>query len=170
MKKVRKPPHFASHLSSILKFKSCLLFQVDLIKPSAFNNLNKASTNVSRNNSGLSHFNDMSNHVANHVSKISTYSIANSNTTTNPNNNLTTVIVNNTTTSSNPSNSSFPEITTLSDMVMSMPPPAPPIIGLKQVKSVLHDLQSRAKTVRIGKVRWPPPLKESETFENELQR
>jgi hypothetical protein len=34
----------------------------------------------------------------------------------------------------------------------------------------LSDLQARAKTVRIGKVRWPPPLKESETFENELQR
>ena len=31
-------------------------------------------------------------------------------------------------------------------------------------------LQSRAKTVRIGKVRWPPPLNTNETFESELQR
>jgi hypothetical protein len=34
----------------------------------------------------------------------------------------------------------------------------------------IQDIQGRAKTVRIGKVRWPPPLRESETFENELQR
>jgi hypothetical protein len=31
-------------------------------------------------------------------------------------------------------------------------------------------LQSRAKTVRIGRVRWPPPLNPNETFESELQR
>lgn len=31
-------------------------------------------------------------------------------------------------------------------------------------------LQSRAKTVRIGKVRWPPPLNTNESFESELQR
>ena len=53
----------------------------------------------------------------------------------------------------------------------SQPPPAPPLPPLiKQVKASLSDLQARAKTVRIGKVRWPPPLRESETFENELQR
>jgi len=41
---------------------------------------------------------------------------------------------------------------------------------LKQVKLPKSDIQARAKTVRIGKVRWPPPIKESELFENEIQR
>ena len=50
-------------------------------------------------------------------------------------------------------------------------PPAPPLPPpFNKVKVTLNDLQGRAKTVRIGKVRWPPPLRESETFENELQR
>ncbi len=31
-------------------------------------------------------------------------------------------------------------------------------------------LQNRAKTVRIGRVRWPPALETSETFETELQK
>lgn len=57
-------------------------------------------------------------------------------------------------------------------------PPAPPLPKPSipkpaceniQIKT-LQDIQGRAKTVRIGKVRWPPPLNESETFENELQR
>ncbi len=41
---------------------------------------------------------------------------------------------------------------------------------LKQLKLPKSDIQARAKTVRIGKVRWPPPIKESELFENEIQR
>lgn len=44
-----------------------------------------------------------------------------------------------------------------------------PLCENVQIKT-LQDIQGRAKTVRIGKVRWPPPLKESETFESELQR
>jgi hypothetical protein len=40
----------------------------------------------------------------------------------------------------------------------------------RPTKMSLSDIQARAKTIRIGKVRWPPPLKESETFENEIQR
>ncbi len=47
-----------------------------------------------------------------------------------------------------------------------LPPPPPP----RSLKPSLSDLQGRAKTVRIGKVRWPPPLKEKETFEKELAR
>ena len=48
-----------------------------------------------------------------------------------------------------------------------LPPPPPPP---RHLKPTLSDLQGRAKTVRIGKVRWPPPLKDKETFENELAR
>lgn len=48
-----------------------------------------------------------------------------------------------------------------------LPPPPPPP---RHLKPSLSDLQGRAKTVRIGKVRWPPPLKEKETFEKELAR
>ena len=51
-----------------------------------------------------------------------------------------------------------------------IPPPPPLPIPKLSAKSVLNDLQARAKTVRIGKVRWPPPLRDTETFENELQR
>jgi hypothetical protein len=40
-----------------------------------------------------------------------------------------------------------------------------------QTNAVCQELlQSRAKTVRIGRVRWPPPLNPNETFETELQR
>ncbi len=56
------------------------------------------------------------------------------------------------------------------NIVPPTPPPAPPISLFKPIKIPLRSLQARAKTVRIGKVRWPPPLKETETFENELQR
>lgn len=47
---------------------------------------------------------------------------------------------------------------------------SPTSIMLKQLKLSINDIQARAKTVRIGKVRWPPPIKESELFENEIQR
>ena len=40
----------------------------------------------------------------------------------------------------------------------------------KQASAGLADIQARAKTVRIGKVRWPPPIRESELFESEMQR
>lgn len=59
------------------------------------------------------------------------------------------------------------------------PPPLPASISMMKPSSrlcenihikTLQDIQGRAKTVRIGKVRWPPPLKDSETFESELQR
>lgn len=55
------------------------------------------------------------------------------------------------------------------------PPPPPPLpqLELKQSKAKLSaaDLfQSRAKTVRIGKVRWPPAPNTNLTFEYELQK
>ena len=55
------------------------------------------------------------------------------------------------------------------------PPPPPPLspqkpLTFKQTKSIDVDLQSRAKTIRIGKVRWPPAPVQSLTFEYELQK
>ncbi len=50
-------------------------------------------------------------------------------------------------------------------------PPIPPPFPLSLLNTnKIPLLKERAKTVRIGKVRWPPPLKDNETFENELQR
>jgi hypothetical protein len=49
-------------------------------------------------------------------------------------------------------------------------PPLPPPLPARNLKPSLSDLQGRAKTVRIGKVRWPPPLKERESFEKELAK
>ena len=43
-------------------------------------------------------------------------------------------------------------------------------IQAKHAVNKQTDIQARAKTIRIGKVRWPPPLKENETYENEVQR
>ena len=54
--------------------------------------------------------------------------------------------------------------------VTSVIPPAPPLPPSFKTKAPISELQGRAKTVRIGKVRWPPPLKEKETFEKELAR
>ncbi len=47
---------------------------------------------------------------------------------------------------------------------------SPSLHPTKQSKLSISDIQARAKTIRIGKVRWPPPLRESEAFENEIQR
>lgn len=51
-------------------------------------------------------------------------------------------------------------------------PPPPPPIKLLNHKSLASqvDLQSRAKTIRIGKVRWPPAPNPSITFEYELKK
>ena len=47
-----------------------------------------------------------------------------------------------------------------------IPPPLPPV----QTKVSHLDLQSRAKTIRVGKVRWPPAPNVNLTFEYELQK
>lgn len=58
-----------------------------------------------------------------------------------------------------------------SDVKENISPPIPPPFPLSLLNSnKIPLLKERAKTVRIGKVRWPPPLKENETFQNELQR
>jgi hypothetical protein len=54
-------------------------------------------------------------------------------------------------------------------------PPAPPLPQNSQNSKIVSrpsicDLQARAKTVRIGRVRWPPPLEENESFEKELAK
>lgn len=57
----------------------------------------------------------------------------------------------------------------------TVPPPAPPLPQNYQQSKIISrpsicDLQARAKTVRIGRVRWPPPLEEKESFEKELAK
>lgn len=49
------------------------------------------------------------------------------------------------------------------------PPPKPLTLKPFNVNQVV-DLQSRAKTIRIGKVRWPPAPNPTITFEYELQK
>ncbi len=57
-----------------------------------------------------------------------------------------------------------------------IPPPLPPIhtqepvFKLNKARLSRLDFQSRAKTIRIGKVRWPPAPNVNLTFEYELQK